>query len=97
MVANLKAGPPGATVSLLEERAQLQSLLPDRRDPRSREQLLRRVRAEFQEMPGLRLTLTQAVKLFGVREDICVRVLTALVNERALTRGSDGQYARRGR
>ena len=98
MVAKLRPALPGASANtVLEEGARLPHLLPDRRDARSREQVLRRVRAEFQEMPGLRLTLAQAVKLFGLREDICARVLTALVNERALTRGIDGQYARRGR
>jgi hypothetical protein len=94
MVAKYKAGLSGSTVTVLEERAGFQTLLPDRRDARSREAMLRRVRAEFQEMPGLRLTLAQAIKLFGVPEDVCARVLTTLVKERALARDIDGRYAR---
>jgi hypothetical protein len=98
MVAKHTATTSGAaTVALLEERAQFRYLLPDRRDARSREQLLARVRAEFEEMPCLRLTLAQAVRLFALREDVCARVLATLVNERALWRGLDGQYARHGR
>jgi len=36
----------------------------ERRDTRSREQILARVRAEFSDMAGLSLTLPQARRLF---------------------------------
>ena len=65
----------------------------DRRNPVSRAQLLQRVRAEFEEMPGLRLTCGQAQRLFGMRPDICERVLAALVAEGTLESAPDAQYA----
>jgi hypothetical protein len=67
-------------------------LIPDRRNFPSRSQLISRVRAEFAEMPCLRLTLTQAQRLFGLREDVCARVLDQLVRERALCRENDNRY-----
>lgn len=67
-------------------------VMPDRRDHASRIQLLARVRAEFEEMPCLRLTRGQAQRLFGLRADICERILNALVSNRTLYRDSDGRY-----
>jgi hypothetical protein len=64
--------------------------LPDRRNERSRQRLLDRVRSEFAELPGLTLTLPQAQRLFGVRRDVCVRVLHALVDEGILRITADG-------
>jgi hypothetical protein len=64
----------------------------DRRDPHSRTQLLHRIRAEFEEFPCLRLTLGQAQRLFGLRPDICQRVLARLVQDHALCLDSDGQF-----
>ena len=67
-------------------------VIPDRRDHASRLQLLSRVRAEFEEMPCLRLTPGQARRLFGLRADICERILNTLVSNRTLYRDSDGRY-----
>jgi hypothetical protein len=67
-------------------------MLPDRRDFASRETLLRRIRAEFDEMPCLRLTFGQAQRLFGLRQDVCERVLETLIAEGALTRAIDGRF-----
>lgn len=67
----------------------------DRRSWPARESLLRRIRGEFDEMPGLRLTPQQARRLFGVRADICARILEALVADGVLVRRGDGTYARR--
>jgi hypothetical protein len=39
-----------------------------------------RVRAEFVEMPGLELTLQQAVRLWGMGPDDCRHVLDALAD-----------------
>jgi hypothetical protein len=64
----------------------------DRRDPESREHLLRRIRSEFEEMPCLRLTAAQARRLFGLRYDICERLLQVLVSDRTLTYGRDQRY-----
>lgn len=67
----------------------------DRRDPHTRERLQRRVRSEFDEMPGLILTLAQAVRLFGIRPDICIRVLGELIAEGLLHEAPRDRYARR--
>jgi hypothetical protein len=56
--------------------------------------LLTRLRAEFLEMPGLRLTREQAQRLCGVEQTICRLVLDALVDEKFLCVKSDGAYAR---
>jgi hypothetical protein len=64
----------------------------DRRDADSREHLLRRVRSEFEEMPCLRLTAPQAGRLFGLRYDICDRLLRRLVCEGTLMVGRDERY-----
>jgi hypothetical protein len=46
--------------------------------------LYRRVRGEFREMPGLRLTLDQAARLFTIERSVCHRVLNALVRDGVL-------------
>jgi hypothetical protein len=73
----------------------LRRSLADRRNHASREQLLHRVRAEFEELRGLTLTLAQARRLFGLREDICFRVLDTLIRDGLLRRAEDNFYARR--
>ena len=57
---------------------------------------LRRIRAEYLEMPGLRLTLGQAQRLCGIERTLCQTVLEALVSERFLCVKADGAYARVG-
>jgi hypothetical protein len=57
---------------------------------------VRRVRAEFFEMPGMHLTLVQAQRLFGLPGDICQRVLAELMREGFLCRARNGMFARRG-
>ena len=64
----------------------------ERRDPASRRALVDRVRTEFSEMPGERLTCAQARRLFAMRPDICERVLAELEREGVLIRGIDGRY-----
>jgi hypothetical protein len=56
--------------------------------------MLTRVRAEYLEMPGLRLTLEQAQRLCGLDRALCKMVLDALVDEKFLCMKSDGVYAR---
>jgi hypothetical protein len=65
----------------------------EHRDHASRRELLRRIRVEYAEMPGLRLTAAQAQRLFGLREDICARVLDALVHGGVLRRDENGAFA----
>src|SRR4051812_7994252 len=43
------------------------------------EPIVRRVREEFREMPGLRLTPAQARRLWGVEQEICRAVIDVLV------------------
>ena len=43
-----------------------------------------RVRGEFNEMPGLRLTLAQASRLFSMEMTHCSQVLDTLVTQGAL-------------
>jgi hypothetical protein len=56
--------------------------------------LLQRVRAEFNEMPGLRLTPAQAARLLGLDASSCQRVLNALVGADFLRRAADGSVVR---
>lgn len=53
-----------------------------------------RIRAEYQEMPGMRLTLQQVERLSGVEASTCRRVLDDLVRARFLLAESDGTYLR---
>lgn len=55
------------------------------------ENLLHRVRAEFQEVPGLRLTIAQAQRLWGLDRETCQAVLDQLTKTRVLTLGADGR------
>jgi hypothetical protein len=48
-----------------------------------------RVLAEYREMPGLRLTLTQAARLFDIEPTQCKRVLGTLVDAGCLA--TDGR------
>jgi hypothetical protein len=56
--------------------------------------MLKRIRAEYLEMPGLRLTLEQAQRLCGVDRALCKMVLDALVDKKFLCVKSNGAYAR---
>jgi hypothetical protein len=56
--------------------------------------LVTRIRAEYLEMPGLRLTLEQAQRLCGIERALCRAVLDALVADRFLCVKSNGMYAR---
>lgn len=57
-----------------------------------------RIHAEYQEMPGLKLTLAQASRLFNLEPGRCATVLNALVNVGLLsTDGHAFLHARAGR
>jgi hypothetical protein len=60
----------------------------------SREQILRRICGEFLEMPGLRLTLRQAQRLWGLDAPTCSQLLQSLVDQRFLCHHRDGTYSR---
>jgi hypothetical protein len=52
-----------------------------------------RVRREFEEIPGVSLTLAQAGRLFGLSADVCEEVLSSLVREGVIAITSDQRYA----
>ncbi|OLC41565.1 MAG: hypothetical protein AUH43_24375 [Acidobacteria bacterium 13_1_40CM_65_14] len=43
------------------------------------EPIVRRVKEEFHEMPGLRLTPAQATRLWGLEQETCRAVIESLV------------------
>ena len=55
---------------------------------------LRRVRGEYIEMPGLRLTAAQAQRLWGLDRAACDALLGALVEAKFLSRTRDGAFVR---
>ncbi len=57
------------------------------------DELLRRIRAEYLEMPGLRLTVPQAQRLFGLEAQTCDAVLATLLDAKFLTRTHTGLFA----
>ena len=56
--------------------------------------VVNRLRAEFLEMPGLRLTSGQVQRLCGVERTLCQLGLDTLVATKFLHVKSDGVYAR---
>ena len=58
------------------------------------EEVVHRIRGEFLEMPGLRLTSEQACRLWRLDETACDAVLGALVDARFLARTRDGAFIR---
>lgn len=56
--------------------------------------LLRRICAEYAEMPGLRVTSPQAQRLWGLDASTCREVLDCLIDVRFLTVTPAGQYVR---
>lgn len=67
----------------------------ERRDEAARQALVRRIRGEFHDMPGLSLTLAQAARLFTLRADIASRILNRLSDARVLRQRRDGQFTLR--
>jgi hypothetical protein len=62
--------------------------------PQPLEGILRRIQGEYNEMPGLRLTIAQAQRLWGLDRAECDAVLGALVDAKFLIRNRDGTFAR---
>ena len=58
------------------------------------QQAFERIRAEFLEMPGMRLTPQQVERLSGVDHAICKSVLDDLVRAGFLCTSANGNYAR---
>jgi hypothetical protein len=53
-----------------------------------------RVRAEFEEMPGMTLTVPQASRLFGLEYEICRTIVERLVGAAYLRQTRNGAFAR---
>ena len=58
------------------------------------QEVVLRIRGEFLEMPGLRLTPQQARRLWRLDETSCEAVLGALVDARFLAKTRDGAFIR---
>ena len=56
------------------------------------EALVQRVRGEYREMPGLRLTFAQACRLWHMDAVSCQAVLTRLVHDGILMQTRHGHY-----
>ena len=56
--------------------------------------VLNRLRGEFMEMPGLRLTAEQVQRLCGIERTMCQVALDSLVESKFLCVNPDGQYGR---
>jgi hypothetical protein len=55
-------------------------------------QILHRVLGEFREMPGMRLTLEQAMRLWSLSRETCASVLDELMASHVLQRDVSGRY-----
>jgi len=55
-----------------------------------------RIRSEYREMPGLKLTEAQARRLWDLDGDTCRSVLTTLLDQRFLKRTENGMFVRAG-
>jgi hypothetical protein len=61
----------------------------------SSEGIVRRIRAEFLEMPGLRLTIEQAQRLWSLEPRTCEALLRHLIDSRFLRRTERGLFVLR--
>jgi DNA-binding IclR family transcriptional regulator len=72
----------------LEHTGAPRQVVPSGGDP------LDRITREYQQMPGLRLTAAQAMRLFALDRAACARALNTLELTRFLTRDERDQYMR---
>jgi predicted transcriptional regulator of viral defense system len=54
--------------------------------------LVRRIRGEYLEMPGLRVTAREAQRLFGLDAITCDKVLDSLLQSGFLSRAVNGMF-----
>jgi Fic family protein len=54
--------------------------------------ILIRIKGEYNEMPGLRLTVPQVQRLWGIDRLTCDKALDSLVQSRFLHRTKEGHY-----
>jgi hypothetical protein len=60
------------------------------------DRIVYRIREEFREMPGLRLTPAQATRLWGVDDGVCKEVIDRLVAASFLRWTDSGAVTRTG-
>ena len=87
--------PPGAADCHFPALMAGATMVERRRNPEWRATLVRRVRHEYEDLPGMHLSPRQAQRLFALRLDICERILEGLALEGFLSRAPDGTYVRR--
>jgi DNA-binding Lrp family transcriptional regulator len=63
-------------------------------EPRDSEALVRRIVAEFDDMPGLALTVRQASRFLGVDQTACARILDTLTRDGVLRCTAHDVYVR---
>jgi len=56
--------------------------------------IVERVRSEYLEMPGMRLTPPQLQRLLGIGPSLCDALLESMVQSRFLAVRADGTYVR---
>lgn len=59
---------------------------------RTSDSLLRRIRGEYLEMPGLTITIEQAARLWGLDGETCRGLLSTLVDDGFLVCTGEGAY-----
>jgi hypothetical protein len=52
------------------------------------------VQSEYLDSPGLRLTVSEASRYFGLEPDVCASILTTLAEAGVIGRAGDGAYVR---
>jgi hypothetical protein len=55
--------------------------------------LAQRLKAMYQEMPGMRLSAADAARLAGLDQSVCQNILEALADVHFLKRGQDGTFS----
>jgi hypothetical protein len=55
--------------------------------------LAQRLKAMYQEMPGMHLSPADAARLGGVDQSVCGEILEALADAHFLKRGPDGTFS----
>jgi hypothetical protein len=60
----------------------------------SYDKAIQNIRAEYADMPGMRLTTAQVQRLCGIGPVLCSAALDSLVRERFLCANGDGTYSR---
>jgi hypothetical protein len=81
-----------ARLDEVECRAVSMRIPPPRRDLVARKALRVRILSEFREMPGMSLTAVQAARLFGLPQDVCVRILAELTDAGLLCQRATGAF-----